>query len=70
MAGETLLHCGRMPLEDYLEQEIPVYLGTESLASAPTLDVRDDLQAAIDLHAGHVAPEAIQAMAERPLAIP
>lgn len=63
------LHTGRMPLEAYLQQGVPVYLGSESLASAPSLDVREDAAAGVQLHSGHVAPEAIHALAEQPLAI-
>lgn len=61
------LRCGRMPLELYLKHEVPVYLGTESLASTPSLDINDEARAAVDLHAGHVAPEAVLALRERPL---
>ncbi|MBA3471202.1 MAG: amidohydrolase family protein [Herpetosiphonaceae bacterium] len=49
------LMCGRMPLERYLELGIPLALGTDSLASAPSLDVRDELEFARRLHAGLVA---------------
>ena len=67
--SNSRLHCGRMPLELYLKHEVPVYLGTESLASSPSLDVREEAEAALELHAGDVTAEAIQAMLERPLII-
>lgn len=63
------LHTGRMPLEQYLQQGVPVYLGSESLASTPSLDVRDDVAASVQLHSGLVAPEIIHALTEQPLVI-
>ena len=63
------LHCGRMPLEMYLQHDVPVYLGTESLASSPSLDVREEAEAAVALHSGYVPPEAIQAMLQKPLTV-
>lgn len=77
-SGSTVVHCprsnarlrcGRMPLEKYLALDIPVYLGTDGLCSSPSLDVRDDAEAAVALHAGQVAPEAIHALLNRPLII-
>ena len=61
------LENGRMPLDAMLVAGIPVYLGSESRAAVPTLDVRDDLEVAIALHYGRVPAEAIEAMARRPL---
>lgn len=61
------LQCGRMPLEAYLTAGVPVYLGTDSRASAPSLDVHDDLEVAMGLHYGKVAPEAIAALIHQPL---
>jgi len=67
-AGSTVVHlpradlrlrCGRMPLEKYLEAEIPVLLGTGSLASTPSLNIFDELEIAIALHHGQVNPAAI-----------
>ena len=61
------LQCGRMPLEKYLAQEIPVYLGTDGLGSAPSLDVFDEVEFAIGLHHGTVRPEAIAALVHQRL---
>ncbi len=70
--GCPVVHCprsndrlltGRMPLERYLELEIPVALGTDSLASAPSLDVRDELEYALTRHAGLVGRDALTHMA-------
>lgn len=61
------LRCGRMPLERYLEHGIPVYLGTECLASTPSLDVREEAAAAETLHAGHVPAGVIQSLLAQPL---
>jgi len=48
------LHCGRMPLEKFLVAGIPVYLGTDSLGSSPSLNVMDELETAVALHYEHV----------------
>ncbi len=48
------LRCGRMPLEKYIAAEIPVYLGTDSLGSSPSLNVFDELETAVALHHGSV----------------
>jgi cytosine/adenosine deaminase-related metal-dependent hydrolase len=66
-SGSSVVHCprsnqrlqvGRMPLESFLAQGVPVYLGTESLASSPSLDVRDDV--AMDV-------AALQSLVQQPL---
>jgi cytosine/adenosine deaminase-related metal-dependent hydrolase len=56
------LRCGRMPLEKFLAAGVPVVLGTDSLASSPSLDVREEAEAAVALHAGLVPAEAIRAL--------
>ena len=43
-------------------KEIPVALGTESLAVVETLDVRDEAEFAKELHAGMVFAGAIDGM--------
>ncbi len=62
------LRCGRMPLELYLKHEVPVYLGTESLASSPTLDINDEVEATIALQTGYVDPAALRVLTSQPLA--
>jgi cytosine/adenosine deaminase-related metal-dependent hydrolase len=57
------LGCGRMPLERYLEHGIVVALGTDSLASAPSLDLREELRAAGELHGERVSAQALQMIA-------
>lgn len=64
-----LLGCGRMPLERYLEAGVTVYLGTDSLASSPSLDVRDEAAFAREIHAGKVAPEGITGLLNQPLSL-
>jgi anti-anti-sigma factor len=61
------LRCGRMPLEQYLAQGVPVYLGTDSLASSPSLDVFDELEVAAALHFGRVEPEAMERLIHQPM---
>ncbi len=65
--SNLLLRCGRMPLEKYLMHGIPVYLGTDSLASSPSLNIFDELDTAAALHYGVVPPEAIERLVYRPL---
>lgn len=65
-----LLGCGRMPLERYLEADVPVYLGTDSRASSPDLNVHSEAQFACQLHQGHLAAERILALIHRPLEHP
>jgi aminodeoxyfutalosine deaminase len=53
------LNCGRMPLEKFLTQDIPVLLGTDSLASSPSLSIFDEIEVAVALHHGKVEAQAI-----------
>lgn len=71
-SGAAMVHCprsnqrllaGRMPLERYLSQGIPLALGTDSLASSPSLDVRDELAFARELHGDLVAAADLAALA-------
>lgn len=48
------LRCGRMPLEKFLEHDISVLLGTDSLASSPSLNIFDEVEIATALHHGRV----------------
>jgi len=77
-SGCTVVHCprsnlrlraGRMPLEKFLAAEVPVYLGTDSLGSSPSLNVLDEMEIAAALHHGHVAPDVIESLAHRPLVV-
>jgi aminodeoxyfutalosine deaminase len=61
------LRCGRMPLEKFLAAGIEVYMGTDSLGSSPSLDVRDEVEIAVALHWGKVAPTEIMALAHKPM---
>ena len=60
--SNQLLRCGRMPLERFVAAGIPVLLGTDSLASSPSLDVGEEAQAAVQLHAGIVGAQEILRM--------
>jgi cytosine/adenosine deaminase-related metal-dependent hydrolase len=53
------LSCGRMPLERFLAAGVPVYLGTDSCASSPSLDVRAEARFAQSLHSAAVDPEKV-----------
>jgi cytosine/adenosine deaminase-related metal-dependent hydrolase len=65
-----LLSGGRMPLELYLAEKIPVYLGTDSLASSPSLDIREEAAFAQKIHAGRVSPDRIEKLLEQPFPPP
>jgi cytosine/adenosine deaminase-related metal-dependent hydrolase len=52
--SNLLLQCGRMPLEKMLALGIPVALGTDSVASSPSLDVREEAETAVSLHHPHL----------------
>jgi cytosine/adenosine deaminase-related metal-dependent hydrolase len=52
--SNQLLQAGRMPLEKMLARNIPVAIGTDSLASSPSLDVREEAETAVMLHQGIV----------------
>lgn len=60
------LQCGRMPLEAYLNAGVTVYLGTDSRASSPSLDVRGEVEVAAALHYGRVPPDEIEALVRQP----
>jgi cytosine/adenosine deaminase-related metal-dependent hydrolase len=62
-----LLSCGRMPLETFLAAGVPVYLGTDSLASSPSLDIREEAAFAAELHEGRIKPGRIEALIQDPL---
>lgn len=53
------LSCGRMPLERYLAVGVPVYLGTDSRASSPDLNVRAEAEFAQRLHQGKVGTQQV-----------
>ncbi len=58
-SGTTVAHCprsnkilgvGRMPLKKMLDAGIPVGLGTDSLASSPSLSMWDEMRYALHIH--------------------
>jgi cytosine/adenosine deaminase-related metal-dependent hydrolase len=53
------LSCGRMPLERFLSAGVRVYLGTDSRASSPSLDVRAEARFAQRLHSTVVDSEKV-----------
>lgn len=60
--SNSLLQCGQMPLRAMLDKGIPVAIGTDSLASSPSLDVREEAAAAVAMHAGSVDSAEIDAL--------
>jgi cytosine/adenosine deaminase-related metal-dependent hydrolase len=60
------LSCGRMPLERYLATGVPVYLGTDSRASSPDLNVQTEAEFAQQLHAGLVKPQEVMELIHQP----
>lgn len=65
--SNSYLNCGRMQLEAFLEKGVKVLLGTDSLASAPSLCVTEEANYAIDLHRNFVKRDAITAMLSTPV---
>jgi cytosine/adenosine deaminase-related metal-dependent hydrolase len=65
--SNSRLSCGRLPLERYLAAGVRVYLGTDSRASSPSLDIHDEAAFALELHASRIAPEQIQQLLHRTL---
>lgn len=70
--GVRVAHCPRSnarlsggvaPVLDFLKDGIPVGLGTDSLAGVPTLDMWDEMRAALAVHAGRLTPAEVLAMA-------
>jgi aminodeoxyfutalosine deaminase len=58
-SGTTIAHCprsnketnvGRMPLKKFLEAGITIGLGTDSLASSPSLNMWDEMRYALQIH--------------------
>lgn len=75
-SGSTVVHCPRsnlrlrcrrMPLEKYLAAGVPVLLGTDSLASSPSLNIFDELEVAVALHYGKVDASALEKLVHQTL---
>ena len=72
--GCPVIHCprsnyillsGRMKLEKFISADINVYLGTDSLASSPDLNIKNEAEFAKNLHRGYVDEALIVAMAHK-----
>lgn len=61
------LECGVMPLEKYLAQSIDVYIGTDSRASSPSLNIKEEVEFAKQIHKKTVKPEVIESLAKKSL---
>ncbi len=57
------LRCGRFPLEIYRRHNVTVALGTDSLASSPSLDVSEEIDEAEKLQHGQFPRAAFERMA-------
>lgn len=64
--SNALLSCGVMPLKAFLEAGLQVFLGTDSRASSPDIDVRKEAERAKELHAGTVDEATIHTMLSPP----
>ncbi len=56
-----------MPLERYLRAGVTVYLGTDSRASSPDLNVYAEAEFACHVHREHVTKEQVMALLHQPL---
>ena len=54
------LACGRMPLERFFSAGVRVFLGTDSRASSPSLDVHAEARFAQKLHSNVINPERVE----------
>jgi cytosine/adenosine deaminase-related metal-dependent hydrolase len=70
--GVTVAHCPRSnrrlsegvaPIPSFLAHGIPVGLGTDSLSSTPSLDLWDEMRAALEVHRGRLTPRQVLGMA-------
>jgi len=61
------LECGRMPLERYVAKNVDVLIGTDSRASSPSLDVREEMEFARTLHKEVVDAKIVEEMIRRSL---
>jgi 5-methylthioadenosine/S-adenosylhomocysteine deaminase len=70
--GVSVAHCprsnarlsgGTAPVADFLRHGIAVGLGTDSLASVPTLDLWDEMRACLLAHRGRLTPADVLVMA-------
>lgn len=64
--SNDLLSCGRMPLDSYIAAGVPVYIGTDSRASSPDLDVRAEAEFAQRLHEGLVESQEVAQLIHQP----
>ena len=57
--SNRILQAGTPPIADYLREGSPIALGTDSLASSPSLDLLDEVRAAFDVarDQGYAAPD-------------
>jgi len=57
--SNSILQAGTPPIADYLRENSPIALGTDSLASSPSLDLLDEVRAAFDVARaqGYDAPD-------------
>jgi 5-methylthioadenosine/S-adenosylhomocysteine deaminase len=71
-SGVRVAHCARSnarltgevaPVHGYLKEGVPVGLGTDSLASVPTLDMWEEMGAVVDAHLGRLSPSEVLEMA-------
>jgi cytosine/adenosine deaminase-related metal-dependent hydrolase len=75
-SGSAVVHCprsnehlsnGRMPLERFLSAGIPVYIGTDSVASCPDLNVYKEIEFAKRFHSGLVEKQELEDLVHRSL---
>ncbi|MFZ1395427.1 MAG: amidohydrolase family protein, partial [Candidatus Promineifilaceae bacterium] len=63
--SNALLNCNLMPLHSFFAAQVPVFLGTDSLASSPNLNVLEEAAVAISSHKNKVNGEAIMSLTSK-----
>lgn len=75
-SGSRVVHCprsnyllanGRMPLQAFLDTGVDVYMGTDSLASSPDLDIRRESEFAAKIHSGEISPLVLEQLISKPI---
>jgi len=62
-----LLNNNRMKIDKILSNNIPLFLGTDSLASSPSLDINDEVDFCYDYHDKKISKEILMGLITKPI---